>query len=265
MRIWSPTPLDWTITLDTQDKIPFGTYVLDNLVEDLFPGKEISKSNLTLYETRDNLTSNQFILSTNYYPDEEDYKVLLGHVAEGGTALISAHYFTANFQDTLGFDVGDYLFNEQIIENIDASDSATLRFMNPSLPSSEFRYQRNNLIRRFVKIDTAHAVLVAENDLGQPVTIRQPFGKGEFILNTTPLVFSNVYLLYVDNAGFAEGMLSLMPVDDLHWAEYYMQGRRESLTPLRYILSQPGLVWAYYILLAALILYMVIESKENNV
>ena len=264
IRIWSPAPLDWTITLDTRDKIPFGTFVLDNLINDLFPGKVVSKSYLTLYEQRDALEPNQFILSTNYYPDQEDQNVLLEHVADGGTAFISAHYFTANFQDTLGFEVGDYLFNEEIIQNLTASDSASVNFVNPFLPTTEFRYQRNNIVRRFIKIDTAKAAIIAENDLGQPVSISQPFGKGKFILNTTPLAFSNLYLLEGNNNGFVEGMLSQMPLEDLHWAEYYMQGRRESLTPLRYIFSEPALEWAYYILLAALILYMTIESKRKQ-
>ena len=34
-----PKPVDWNTTLDDNDKIPFGTYVLHQQLKDIFPGE----------------------------------------------------------------------------------------------------------------------------------------------------------------------------------------------------------------------------------
>ncbi|MEJ2006220.1 MAG: hypothetical protein P8X57_14935 [Cyclobacteriaceae bacterium] len=262
-QILAPKPLNWTITLAHEDKNPFGAYVLDEVIDSLFTNVE--RSYLTTYERQDSLEKNQLIITTNFFPDQEDLNVLLSHVHAGGNMLISAHNFSPLITDTLNFAVSDYIFDVDFAKNLQQNDSSALVFANPSLfPADSFRYQRNNTYRRFNEIDTAKMHVSAVNDLGQPVTLRMKFGDGTLIMNTTPLVFSNIYLLYNNNHTFAEQTLSMLPDAPVHWAEYYMQGRRESRTPLRYILRQPSLAWAYYLLLAALIIYMVIESKRKQ-
>jgi len=42
--------IDWTFTLEREDKIPYGTYVLYNTLEDIFPEKEIQTNRVTLYQ-----------------------------------------------------------------------------------------------------------------------------------------------------------------------------------------------------------------------
>lgn len=262
-QILAPKPLNWTISLAHEDKNPFGAYVLDEVIDTLF--NSVSKSYLTTFERQDSLETNQLIITTNFYPDREDLDVILDHVDKGGNVLISAHNFTPLLTDTLSFEVDDYIFNADFTENLQKNDSSALYFANPEIARADsFRYQRNNTYRRFSAIDTMRMQVSAINDLGQPVTVRMDHGKGTLIINTTPLAFSNIYLLYQNNHQFAERTLSMLPMGRLHWAEYYMQGRRESLTPLRYILNQPSLAWAYYLLLAALIIYMVIESKRKQ-
>ncbi len=58
--------------------------------------------------------------------------------------------------------------------------------------------------------------------------------------------------------------LSYLPVQDVYWTEYYQAGRMEASTPLRYVLSQPPLRWALYLLLVGLLLFMVLESRRKQ-
>ena len=262
IQLANPSPINWQITLAHEDKNPFGGYVLDALIGDLF--SSVNRSYRTIYEQQDTLRENQLILTTNFYPDEEDIDVMLDHVYNGGNIMISSHNFSPILMDTLNFDVEDYIFDADFQANLENNDSSILSFANPQMNGGKYSYQRNNTYRRFIEIDTARMRVISLNDLGQPVTVRLPHGKGNLILNTTPLAFSNIYLLYEDNREFISKTLSVFPDAPLHWAEYYMQGRRESATPLRYILSEPSLAWAYYLLLASMIIYMVIESKRKQ-
>ena len=71
-------------------------------------------------------------------------------------------------------------------------------------------------------------------------------------------------MLKEDNHQFVAGILSTLPEGSLHWSEYYQLGRLEAQTPLRYILSEPSLKWAFYITISGIILFMIFESKRTQ-
>jgi hypothetical protein len=106
--------------------------------------------------------------------------------------------------------------------------------------------------------------VISKNDLDQPVTIRIAYGKGHLILNCTPMAFTNIYLLSKDNTVFASAALSYLPVRPVLWAEYYQRGRREAETPLRFILTNEPLSWAYYITIFSILLFMIFEAKRRQ-
>src|SRR5690606_4234179 len=127
-------------------------------------------------------------------------------------------------------------------------DTAYLHFVNPSLDTSMyFYYRRDNIYNYFNRFDTTRTTVLARNDLGNPVSLLVKWGKGNIYLNSTPLAFTNIYLLSQDNHAFVAGSFSYLPVDDLQWTEYYHLGRMESRTPLRFILTNEPLSWAYYL------------------
>jgi hypothetical protein len=106
--------------------------------------------------------------------------------------------------------------------------------------------------------------VVARNDYGYPVTIRIAVGKGNLVLNSTPLVFTNIYLLSDHNHEFAAGTLSFLPPEDVTWTEYYHLGRMEASTPLRFILANEPLRWAYYIAIFSILTFMLFELKRRQ-
>ena len=49
-EIMKPKPVDWRFTLEREDKIPYGTFVLFNTLEDIFPGKTVEETKETPQE-----------------------------------------------------------------------------------------------------------------------------------------------------------------------------------------------------------------------
>ncbi|MCK5469934.1 MAG: hypothetical protein KAI99_15540, partial [Cyclobacteriaceae bacterium] len=72
----------------------------------------------------------------------------------------------------------------------------------------------------------------------------------------------NFSMLRSDNHAFVAGILSHLKSGSLHWTEYYQLGRMEASTPLRYVLSEPSLKWALYILMITILVSMVFEVKR---
>ena len=48
------------------------------------------------------------------------------------------------------------------------------------------------------------------------------------------------------------------------WTEYYQLGRQESGSPLRFVLSNESLKWAYYIMLFTLLFFVFFEMKRKQ-
>ena len=77
-------------------------------------------------------------------------------------------------------------------------------------------------------------------------------------------MFTNFSMLHRDNHDYVAGILSNLEPGKMHWTEYYQLGRMEAQTPLRYILTQRSLKWALYILMIAILIFMVFELKRKQ-
>lgn len=261
----SPKQHNWSMTFAHEDKNPYGTYALNSLLPGIFSERKISHSYKTLYELKDSLapSSNIFVISGNFSADKEDTGVLLKHLEQGGSAFISAQYFWGHFSDTLNISTYDYFFNTGHL--YDRSDTSYLKMVNANLDTTaEFYYRRDNTHNYFNRFDSSKTTVIAKNDYNYPVTIRMQVGKGNLILNSTPLIFSNIYLLSESNNEFVAKTLSYLPNKNLNWTEYYHLGRMEVSTPLRFILSNEALRWAYYIAIISILLFMIFEMKRKQ-
>jgi hypothetical protein len=265
VKLTSPKKYDWTVTLAHDDKDPYGTYALHQLLPAVVGGSEVRTSYQTLYELKDSLSesNNIFILARRFSAGKEDVQTLLNHVHKGGNAFISAQYFWGSLADTLNIDTRDEFFTH---ERFGMRDSAYLQFVSTYIDTTQrFWFRRDNIHNYFHKFDTTKTTVITKNDFNHPVTIKISFGKGNIILNTTPLVFTNIYLLARDNDQLISKTLSYLPPDNnFLWTEYYQRGRMEAATPLRFILTNEPLKWAYYITIFSILLFMLFEAKRKQ-
>ncbi len=256
---------DWSLHFSHLSKDPYGTFVLTNLLPGHIKNQNLTNSYKTIYELKDSLQQqeNILIISSRFAPDQEDAKVLLTMVENGTTAFISSTDFFGTFADTLGLETGDSFFQGE--NSFSQGDSASLHFVSPAMDSSRlFKYKRANIHNYFRKIDSVSAFVLAKNDFNQPVTVRIKKGKGSFILNCTPIIFTNIYLLAEKNYDFVATSISYLPEKNTLRTEFYHLGRMESATPLRFILTNEPLSWAYYISIITLLLFMIFEAKRKQ-
>lgn len=265
VHLLSPKQFNWTPTFSSRDKNPFGDFVMNSLLGDLFPNQEVTHSNITFYETSDSLLADKNIIAMASFMtlQAEDTRALLSRVDAGANAFLSANYYGGFFSDTLGLFTKDVLVKAQLQNLKPLRDSSYLRFAYGKVDRGYFYKQSD--INTFFDIDSikTKAYVIAKNEYGDPVTLRIPWGKGQFIINSTPLAFTNNYLLY-RNHRFISQTLSYLPERPLWWTEYYQMGRLESGSPLRVILNDDALSWAYYLLMTALLIFIIFEGKRKQ-
>jgi hypothetical protein len=268
VKLMAPKEYNWTVTLAPEDKNPYGAFALSELLPSVFANQKIEHSYATLYELKhgkDSILRNQniFVLAQSLNAGNEDTQVLLNHVSGGGTAFISAQHFYGKLADTLLLKTADAFFEGEITYN--QNDSIDLKFVASHTDTTQrFHFRRNNTYNYFEKFDTTRTTIVATNSKQLPVTIRVKWGQGYFIFNTTPLAFSNIYILSAENHSFISTTLSFLPVKEILWTEFYQLGRMEAQTPLRFILTNEPLRWAYYISILSVLIFMLFEAKRKQ-
>ncbi|SCY14404.1 protein of unknown function [Nonlabens sp. Hel1_33_55] len=88
-------------------------------------------------------------------------------------------------------------------------------------------------------------------------------GDGAIYYNLNPLAYSNYYMLNGKEQYVAESF-SYLQNDHIYFDNYGKSGRRVVSSPLRFILSQESLRWAYYLAIAGILLYMIFVSKREQ-
>jgi hypothetical protein len=256
-----PQETDWSPTLSNKDKIPYGSYVLFHELDTLM-GYQPDMLRITPYEQCGDTSyipnGEVYMFISPVTPfDKEDVNALLWYVQAGNDVFISSEYVGKELSDTLKLEIkGDMTM-----------DSITTNLVNPALARPmPYAMPKGVINAYFDKFDTAKATVLGMNSKQKVNFILQPFGEGRIFINTVPGMFSNFSLLNHNNAGYVSASLSYLPEypEGFYWDEYFKQGRVGEQTPLRMILKNPMLKAALYTALAAILLFMVFQSKRRQ-
>ncbi|AMR30609.1 hypothetical protein A0256_03810 [Mucilaginibacter sp. PAMC 26640] len=260
-----PNPVDWSSTLYFNDKIPFGTYVLYNRLNDVFPEAEIDRSNRSAYRFFSDSTvtdsvagkSTFFIVAKSVAFSKEDYTAMVKYISAGNAVFISTFDLGGKLPDTLKLNTQSD-FNKK---------SPGLNFSNVKIrQAKDYHFDKHISDPYFSKLDTAKATVIGQNSDGKANFISYQFGKGKLFLMADPLVFSNYSLLTPQGAAYAARVLSCLPADadNVYWDQFQNHDIPVDESPMRVFFKYPALQWAYYVALASLLLFIVYEVKRRQ-
>ncbi|AUC80927.1 DUF4350 domain-containing protein [Lacinutrix sp. Bg11-31] len=265
-EIVKPKALSWRDSYNSQDKIPLGCYVLYNELETF-------SSNAIITNTKDFYSSSKSLDSTkkstaifinkniSFYGEEAD--AILNYVSRGNTALISTSSFYGKIADTLNIET-ENIYSSLIKKETEQD------FTNPRLGDNKTTFKDVIENSYFTSIDTLKTTVLGtvyneDFDKEEINFIKVEFGEnnGAFFIHTNPFAFTNYHLLN-NNENYAATVLSYLPKGQIIWDDYYKSGRRVIQSPLRYILSQSPLKWAFYLSLITLIIFVLFKSKRTQ-
>lgn len=256
-----PKAVNWIETLSSKDKIPFGTYILNDRLNDIFPGAAITRYRQPIYNVivDDSLANATYIIICPYIvPSKTDYNRLIDYVKKGNDVFIAAADFGGQFEKKLSVTTDHYSKLFEAFTHVDFTSSS----LNPKRSISIDKDIADNY---FSKFDTLHAVVLSKSQNERANLIRYTYGKGSLYLCANPRFFSNYSLLTASGETYASTALSfLKKTKDLAFDEYYTQGDIGEESPMRVFLSNPLLQWAYYITLFSLLVFVLYEIKRRQ-
>lgn len=108
---------------------------------------------------------------------------------------------------------------------------------------------------------------VASDSVGNVLSAKCKVGKGEVHIVATPLLFTNYGALDKEISRYLSFQLSQIsdyPVVRVEIPEYDYSESENKVSPLYYMLGQPPLRWALYVLLAAVLLFMFFTARRRQ-
>lgn len=254
-----PSPINWRPTLYYQDKIPFGTYILHNELPHFFPGATVTNTNQNLYDLfhkSNNTGGNYLIVAKSVNISKYDFKELVAYVEKGNSVLISALGWGGKLADTLDISTGVELKKKDEKVNFTHTKLKELK---------SYQYDKDITSEYFSRFDTAHAVVLSENEKGHATLLKLKYGKGTLYLCANPLIFTNYALLSNRGDEYAAKVLSYLPKSQsIYWDEYQNGDIPEDTSPMRVFFSHPALSWAYYISLFGMVVFVLYEMKRRQ-
>ncbi|MCB0836123.1 MAG: DUF4350 domain-containing protein [Bacteroidetes bacterium] len=258
----------WKESFSSENKQPYGTYVLYDLLPEIFEADSITNIETELFDQLVYEKYNQanYIFINSYFPaDKGDIDEMLRFVREGNYIFISARRFSSDFEDKLGFEAQSVLIEEK--------DSITISLKLPDFSEASFTYPIRRMNTFFEVWDSRRSELLATSEDGKAKLLQIKVGKGGILLSADPIAMTNYFMVHPKNHGYVAGMLSYLPKNNqIFWDEYYKTGTfRRNSNPntqpegaFSYLMRQESLRWGFWVIILALILYAAFEAKRTQ-
>ena len=256
-----PKEIDWTESLSSKEKAPYGTYVLKSRLNDIFPQAAVSAYRQPVYNViADDSAKNAtyLIIAPGLQLSKDDYEQLIKYIKKGNDVFLATEYFGALFNKNLKI-ATKYAFD---INNNALPVSLVNRHLSPK---KKYALDKGIGSIYFDSFDTLKTTVLGVNSKNQPDYIKLEIGKGRLYLFANPRFLSNYSLLQSQGSEYASKVLSyLKNTPKVLFDEYYTQGEAGDETPMRVFLNNPDLRWAYFIALFSLLLFVIYDIKRRQ-
>lgn len=289
---------NWQETYDPASKDPYGTSLLSRLLTDYYADEELHimrdsfVSSLPL-SAGDSAHANYVFTGAAMYLRPSDVERLLKFVANGNQAVIATRILPFDLMFELYYEECDSIWWDGLSAMSDTTILANFEHADLKTPQgTSYTFQNRNgttsyewkYFEDFYFCGLKEGLVpIGKMEDGLINFAQRPYGKGNFYLHSTPLAFTNYYMLDEAHLEYVDRVFSHLQEGPIYWDEYsgvsermgqaandrsmYGDNYRRSLSsesPLQFILSKPPLTWAWYLLLAGILLYIVFLSRRRQ-
>ncbi len=265
--------INWDVSYRTDSKIPFGGILSAKYLQSSLT-KEVQVVDKTVYQQLDadtNLTGRNYVFFNDWFEaSAQDAIALCRFVSKGNTVFISAGSF-GMLSDTLKFVVDDPLYSRFAQDSTlnalmaYANDTVKMNLINDSVfvePAP--RYELSYVSYAFFRLNPKTTTILGVDRSGYPNFIRVKLGEGQFLLHCMPEAFTNYYAARPTNAQYIFGAFSYLPDQITYLDDHYKVGKAMKEDTRRFVMSQPALKLAYYVLITAGLVALFFGGKRRQ-
>ncbi len=294
----SRTEFDWDERFRDEKQQPYDLSVLENLLQNFGSKKGFEKLKKAVKTElpADGAGKNFVFVGEAAFLDSLDAERVLAFVRSGGTAFFSAKTMPQTLMIKLCALPCRWGETAQTWADFDSAldTMASLRFLDNSLKMNELApfsvvqknkpvpYSWHFLLPRFFCDSAQNRPLGALGDtLAKPRFFYSEwaFGDGKFLLHSLPVLFTNYFLVQKNGREQAEMAFSYLADGPVFWDNFSRTseavGRRQNAgygrgdfrpeeSPLRQILREPPLAWAWFTLIGMAVFFLIFRAKRRQ-
>lgn len=269
-----PKKFVWNPTFNHYDKQPLGCAVFDSLLSSSLP-KGYSLSRKTFYELEQEDTTLRrgiLVVTDNLHLTNVDVEAMLKMAERGDRIMLAGNSFSRILKDTLGFECSYSSFSPSALKKyataLLSKDSLCWVGDSAVYPREVFFFYPQLCQSHFFADSISCRVLAEKAVAGEdvrPVAMSVPWKKGEVILASTPLLFTNYGVLDGKNATYLFRILSQMGEFSIVRTEGYMEETVQMrMSPFHYFLSQRPIRRALYLSMFSILLFMIFAARRRQ-
>ena len=258
---------------------PYGTSFIRQMLRS-YRGEDnfIYSSRKPLHEVLDSIgdhPTDYVFIGQSLHLNQRDAQALLDFIQKGNDAFIASIELPENIT---GIYVNEC--NEDITLEEHSVETANLNFYHETLHtangytyqyrfmSDDMKYYWNSFNSRIFCDSTKSLIPLGYQDPEYVNFLKFKYGEGNIYLHTNPLVFTNYFMIKPDKAEYASSVFSHLQGENILWDEYskvsFTGNNNPEISPLYFILNQPALKYAWWMMLAAVVLYVFFAAKRTQ-
>jgi len=278
--------IKWRVTLDKEDKRPYGTYLAFQSLKYYFPDAALTPlSRGFRYSNMDNRMKYSseghallILEGLDFYVSDQEWKDLKDFIKNGNEVVLFCSVLDSKIEQELycykrGRDQEDLPHNEFVPEH---DNQNILSISNDT--AKQYGYEGRTLKGYFsfphdsTATDSSNgstALFPPYPDTlgyanGQPDFIRYKLGEGHLTLHGAPLTLSNYFLLQDGNEQYLTALWRTLPndINRVYWNDYFK--RNGEASGLDVLLRYPATRWALILAVIVLVMYLLFEGKRKQ-
>lgn len=264
------------------DKSPFGSFIAYKGFQSEFPDYWINIADGPFNKTWDHLKQRSpdkyslyFLISKNLVLSVEEVNAMIEYVKAGNDLFISADYIDNKLLDAVYCSLNR---KGEIVNEVNGKmhDTHVSMFYGNDFKAPKYSYYYFPFLNYFSSYDTAYTRVLGVNEINLPDYVVLFAGKGRLYLHVAPRIFSNYFLLTKNNYHYFKYVTTYLRSDPqyIYWDEYYKDfsstknkknlSNNDQFSSLEVIKENPPLLWAFYIGLAGILLFVLFNIKRKE-
>ncbi|WP_223608793.1 hypothetical protein [Chryseobacterium sp. OSA05B] len=247
--------ISWRKNFNINEKSPFGLFVFNNEAKDLFKNnlRKIEEAPYDYYSRNKKEVHNIVVIEKEL--DKQSWKKILDQVSNGSDAMILVSRVPKDISDTIGYHSADISFAEENVLKLTDKEYQNDFIKLDKFPSGRgFSYIKP-------KVEVLGKTVEKDNSY-QANFIKISFGKGTIYVHSEPLFLTNYYLLKPGSVKYTQDVFSYLQDRETIW--FVENDTKVSRFFMRFVLSNPALKYAWWVLLGGLVLFIFFNAKRKQ-
>jgi hypothetical protein len=272
---------NWRETYDPKSSQPYGTQFIREMLKSYATEGFVYNTKKPIYQLLDSASvgkkSAYVFIGNSMYMDSLDIQAMQNYVNSGNDAFLITPYLSHGMSAAFyKAECSSSIFSQTIDTITIAANFYHPEFAVTRPYSFAFRINDKDVKYYWEYLSTSALCDSVESivPLGyfEPSFVnffKIPYGQGNLYIHTNPVLFTNYFMVKERNTEYASSVFSHTSSKTILWDEYskvpfYKKGRNPYYNPLYYVMQQPSLQYAWWVMLALVLLYVFFAAKRRQ-